>query len=185
MLRRLLSLVLCLLLPGVPIHAQQPAPIATETLSDLQLRSIGPAVTGGRIHDVEARPGDPSTIYAATASGGLWKTTNKGTTWQPLFDDQPVSTFGDVAPAPSNRQVVWAGTGEQNNRQSTAWGNGIYRSTDGGQSWTHLSLEKTRHIGRIQVHPRNPDVAYVAALGNLWAPSDARGVYKTTDGGET
>lgn len=185
MLRRLFSLVLCLLLPGAPIHARQPAPIATEALSDLQFRSIGPAVTGGRIHDVEVRPGDPSTIYAATASGGLWKTTNKGTTWQPLFDDQPVSTFGDVAPAPSNRQVVWAGTGEQNNRQSTAWGNGIYRSTDGGQSWTHLSLEKTRHIGRIQVHPRNPDVAYVAALGNLWAPSDARGVYKTTDGGET
>ena len=95
-----------------------------------------------------------------------------------------MSTFGDVALAPSNRQVVWAGTGEQNNRQSTAWGNEVYRSTYGGQSWAHLDLKKTRHIGRIQVHPRNPDVAYVAAMGNLWAPSDARGVYKTTDGGE-
>ncbi|MFB6232047.1 MAG: hypothetical protein ABEL04_12925, partial [Salinibacter sp.] len=168
-----------------PTHAQQPAPLSTEALSDLTFRSIGPAVTGGRIHDVEARPGDPSTIYAATASGGLWKTTNKGTTWQPLFDDQPVSTFGDVALAPSNRRVVWAGTGEQNNRQSSAWGNGVYRSTDGGQTWTHLGLEDTRHIGRIKVHPKDPDVAYVAALGNLWAPSDARGVYKTTDGGET
>jgi len=185
MLRRLLPLALCLLVPLAPARAQQPAPISTEALSNLTFRSIGPAVTGGRIHDVEARPGDPSTIYAATASGGLWKTTNKGTTWQPLFDDQPVSTFGDVALAPSNRRVVWAGTGEQNNRQSSAWGNGVYRSTDGGQTWTHLGLEQTRHIGRVKVHPRDPDVAYVAAQGNLWAPSEARGVYKTTDGGET
>ena len=182
---RLIAVLSVLLGLSLPAAAQQPAPIATETLSDLQFRSIGPAVTGGRIHDVEARPGNPSTIYAATASGGLWKTTNKGTTWQPLFDDQPVSTFGDVALAPSNRRVVWAGTGEQNNRQSTAWGNGVYRSTDGGQSWTHLGLENTRHIGRIQVHPKDSDVAYVAALGNLWAPSEARGVYKTTDGGQT
>jgi photosystem II stability/assembly factor-like uncharacterized protein len=185
MLRRLLPLALCLLVPLAPARAQQPAPISTEALSNLTFRSIGPAVTGGRIHDVEARPGDPSTIYAATASGGLWKTTNKGTTWQPLFDDQPVSTFGDVALAPSNRRVVWAGTGEQNNRQSSAWGNGVYRSTDGGQTWTHLGLEQTRHIGRIQVRPKDPDVAYVAALGTLWTPSEARGVYTTTDGGET
>ena len=118
-LRRALSLVLLGLVPLLPpAHAQQPAPIAPETLSDLPVRSIGPAVTGGRILDVEARPGDPSTIYAATASGGLWKTTNKGTTWQPLFDDHLVSTFGDVALVPSNRQVVWASTSEQNNRQS-------------------------------------------------------------------
>jgi len=119
-----LLLALCLLVPLAPTHTQQPAPISTEALSTLQFRSIGPVVTDGRIHDVEARPGDPSTIYAATASGGLWKTTNKGTTWQSLFDDQPVSTFGDVALAPSTPTAVgavWAGTGEQNNRQSTAW----------------------------------------------------------------
>ena len=170
---------------GLPAEAQELAPISTEALDGLQFREIGPAVTGGRIHDIEALPDDPSTIYAATASGGLWKTTNKGTTWKPLFDDQPVSTFGDVAIAPSNPDVVWAGTGEQNNRQSTSWGNGVYRSTNGGETWTHLGLEETRHIGEVRVHPEDPDVAYVAAQGNLWAPSETRGVYKTIDGGET
>lgn len=165
-------------------HAQQ-TPLGPETLDNLRFRPIGPAVTGGRIHDVEALPDDPSTIYAATATGGLWKTTNKGTTWDPIFDDQPVSTFGDVSVASSNSDVVWAGTGEQNNRQSTSWGNGVYRSVDAGSTWTHLGLEETRHIGRVKVHPEDPDVAYVAALGNLWAPSRERGVYKTTDGGTT
>ncbi len=167
-----------------PGRAQQ-VPLTDQTLDRLQFRQIGPSVTGGRIHDVEALPDDPSTIYAATATGGLWKTTNKGTTWDPIFDDQPVSTFGDVAIASSNPDVVWAGTGEQNNRQSTSWGNGVYRSVDAGSTWTHLGLEQTRHIGRIKVHPEDPDVAYVAALGNLWAASQERGVYKTTDGGET
>jgi photosystem II stability/assembly factor-like uncharacterized protein len=134
---------------------------------------------------VESLSGDPSTIYLATASGGIWKTTNKGTTWAPIFDDQPVSTFGDLAIAPSDPLVVWAGTGEQQNRQSTSWGNGVYRSTDGGATWTHLGLVNTRHIGRVRVHPDDPDVAYVAALGNLWKPSRERGIYRTTDGGAT
>lgn len=163
----------------------QTAPVSTELLSGLRFRSIGPAVTGGRIHDVEALPDDPSTIYLATASGGLWKSINKGTTWTPIFDNQPVSTFGDVAIAPADPLVIWAGTGEQNNRQSTSWGNGVYRSSDGGLTWAHLGLEETRHIGRVLVHPNDPDIAYVAALGNLWAPSRERGVYKTTDGGAT
>jgi len=156
-----------------------------ERFRELHFRSIGPAVTGGRIHDVEALPHDPSTIYLATASGGIWKSTNKGTTWTPIFDDQPVSTFGAVAFAPSNPEILWAGTGEQNNRQSTSWGNGVYRSLDGGTTWTYLGLEATRHIGAVAVHPDDPDVAYVAALGNLWSPSAERGVYKTSDGGAT
>jgi len=176
-------LMLCSMF-AAPGYAQE-RPISTEAMKGLTFREIGPAVTGGRIHDVEALPSDPGTIYAASASGGLWKTTNKGTTWESIFEDQPVSTFGDVALAPSNPEVVWAGTGEQNNRQSTSWGNGVYRSTDGGETWTHLGLEGTRHIGRVRVHPQDPDVAYVAALGNLWMPTDMRGVYKTTDGGET
>jgi photosystem II stability/assembly factor-like uncharacterized protein len=162
--------------------AQTPE-LTPELLSGLGFRSIGPAVTGGRIHDVEALPDDPSTIYLATASGGIWKSTNKGTTWTPIFDGQPVSTFGDLAIAPSNPDVIWAGSGEQNNRQSTSWGNGVYRSTDGGATWSHLGLAETRHIGKLVVHPDDPDIAYVAALGNLWAPSRARGVYMTTDGG--
>ncbi|HSG81997.1 MAG TPA: hypothetical protein VLC48_07100, partial [Gemmatimonadota bacterium] len=168
-----------------PAVSAQTRPQTPELLSQLHFRSIGPAVTGGRVHDVEALPSDPSTIYLATASGGIWKTTNKGTTWQPIFDDQAVSTFGDLAIAPSNPQVIWAGTGEQQNRQSTSWGNGVYRSTDGGSTWAHLGLAETRHIGRVRVHPRDPDVAYVAALGNLWKSSRERGVFKTTDGGAT
>ncbi|MFQ5606003.1 MAG: hypothetical protein ACE5HS_22250 [bacterium] len=162
----------------------QPAALNSKLISKMKFRCIGPAVTGGRIHDVEALPQDPSTLYVATASGGLWKSTNKGTTWKPIFDDQPVSTFGDVAIAPSNPDIIWAGTGEENNRQSTSWGNGVYRSIDGGESWTHTGLVETRHIGRIRVHPQNPDVAYVAALGNLWKASKERGVFKTSDGGQ-
>ena len=159
--------------------------ISSGQIAELRFREIGPAVTGGRIHDVEALPQDPSTIYLATESGGIWKSTNKGTTWTPIFDDQPVSTFGDLAIAPSDPDVIWAGTGEQNNRQSTSWGNGVYRSNDGGATWTHVGLDDTRHIGRICVHPDDPDVAFLAALGNLWAPSRARGVFKTVDGGAT
>jgi photosystem II stability/assembly factor-like uncharacterized protein len=161
------------------------AAVTQSPFDSLRFRPIGPAVMGGRIHDVEGVPQNPAIVYVATASGGLWKSTNKGTTWTPIFDDQPVSTFGDVAIAPSNPDIVWAGTGEQNNRQSTSWGNGVYRSADGGKTWTHLGLEETRHIGRVRVHTRDADVAYVAALGNLWAPGPDRGVYKTTDAGRT
>ncbi len=180
---RCVTLVLAVLTPVAALsHAQS---ITSQDLAELRFRSIGPAVTGGRIHDVEALPNNPSTVYVATASGGIWKSTNKGTTWTPIFDHEAVSTFGDIAIAPSNPDVIWAGTGEQNNRQSTSWGNGVYRSTNGGETWAHLGLTETRHTGRVQVHPNDPDVAFVAALGNLWAPSPDRGVYKTTDGGQT
>jgi photosystem II stability/assembly factor-like uncharacterized protein len=177
---RTLRLGLLATLPLLPV----PAALGAQ-FQDLKFRAIGPAVMGGRVHDIEALPGNPAVLYVATASGGLWKSANKGTTWTPLFDDQPVSTFGDIAIAPSNADIVWAGTGEQNNRQSTSWGNGVYRSTDAGKTWTHLGLDATMHIGRVRVHPTNPDIAYVAALGNLWAPSPDRGVYKTADAGKT
>ncbi len=140
---------------------------------------------GGRLHDVEALPTDPSTVIVASATGGLWKSTNHGTTWTPIFEGQSTSTFGTIAIAPSNPNVLWAGTGEQNNRQSSSWGDGVFRSTDGGKSWQHVGLEDSRAIGRIVVDPADPGVAYVAALGNLWAPSDMRGVFKTTDAGRT
>jgi len=169
--------------PQQPAAAQQP--VAEADLAAFQPRHVGPALTGGRIHDVEALPHDPSTIYVATASGGLWKSTNRGITWSNLWEHMPTSTFGDVAVAPSNPQIVYAGTGEQQNRQSTSWGNGVYRSADGGATWTHLGLVETRHTGRIQVHPENPDVVYVAALGNLWRSSAERGVYRSADGGRT
>jgi photosystem II stability/assembly factor-like uncharacterized protein len=167
------------------VAAQNPTPIPAQALDGFRFRSIGPAVTGGRIHDVEVHPSDPATILIGTASGGIWKTTNKGTTWKPVFDDKPVSTFGDLAMAPSNPLIVYAGTGEQNNRQSTSWGNGIYRSDDGGDTWRHVGLDGTLHIGRVVVHPNDPNTVYVAALGNLWKDSPERGIYRSTDGGSS
>ncbi|MGH7689584.1 MAG: WD40/YVTN/BNR-like repeat-containing protein, partial [Gemmatimonadaceae bacterium] len=136
------------------------APAAAQTsrgpFRELDLRSIGPAVMGGRIHDVQALPNDPSTVYIAAATGGLWKSTNHGTTWTPIFDHEPTATFGVIAIAPSDSNVLWAGTGEQNNRQSSSWGNGVYRSTNAGATWTHVGLDRTRAIGRIVVDPHNP-----------------------------
>ncbi len=167
------------------VSTEETAGITEAQLAAFRPRLIGPAVAGGRVHDVEALPQDPSTIFVATASGGLWKTTNRGHTWRNVFSDQAVSTFGDVAIAPSDSDVLYAGTGEQNNRQSSSWGNGVYRSDDGGETWRHLGLTETRHIGSVQVHPNDPDIAYVAALGNLWSGSEERGVYRTRDGGRT
>jgi len=151
----------------------------------LRFRNIGPAALGGRMSDVEALPNDPSTVYAAAASGGLWKSTNKGTTWAPIFDHQSSSSLGVVAIFARDPNLVWVGTGEQNNRQSSTWGDGGYRSTDGGKTWSHLGLEASAHIARIRLHPTNANVAWVAALGNLWKPNAERGVFKTTDGGGT
>jgi photosystem II stability/assembly factor-like uncharacterized protein len=175
-------LAVSLLAPST-LAGQTPTSITEELLRELQPRVIGPAVTGGRIHDVEAVPANPSIIFAASASGGLWKSSNRGVTWQNVFDTMAVSTFGDVAISASAPHIVYAGTGEQNNRQSSSWGNGVYRSDDGGESWRHLGLEGTRHIGKIEIHPTRPDVVWVAALGNLWAPSPDRGVFKSTNGG--
>ncbi|HXV85416.1 MAG TPA: hypothetical protein VD793_01900 [Gemmatimonadales bacterium] len=177
-----LLMLLGMTLRSISAGAQE-SRLQAELLAGFRFRPIGPAVTGGRIHDIEVPPGDASTIYIASASGGLWKSVNRGTTWTPIFDQQPVSTFGDLAISPSNPGVLWAGTGEQNNRQSTSWGGGVFRSTDAGTTWTHVGLAETRHIGRIVVHPTNPDLAYVAALGNLWRPSAERGIFQTTDGG--
>jgi photosystem II stability/assembly factor-like uncharacterized protein len=174
-----LLLALSLPFPG----AAQSAPVSESQLEAFQPRSIGPAVTGGRVHDVEAVAGDPSVLWIATASGGLWRSLNRGHTWVNVFEGMEVNTFGDVALASSNPLVVYAGTGGQNNRQSTSWGNGVYRSEDGGDSWEHMGLAGTRHIAEVQVHPRNPDVVYVAASGDLWNASEDRGVYRSFDGG--
>jgi len=182
-----IALASLLLAPAVSIaqtaSTDGTAPISTAQLDAFRPRLIGPAVAGGRVHDVEALPGDPSTIFVASASGGLWKTTNRGHTWRNVFSDQAVSTFGDVAIAPSDSDILYVGTGEQNNRQSSSWGNGVYRSDDGGETWRHLGLVETRHIGKVLVHPGDPDIAYVAALGNLWSGNEERGVYHTRDGG--
>ncbi len=151
----------------------------------LEWRDIGPTIMGGRVADLAVVESDPSTFYVGTATGGVWKTINAGTTFQPIFDDQPTSSIGDVTLAPSNPNVIWVGSGEPQNRQSSPWGMGVFRSTDAGLTWKHLGLENTHHISRIQVHPRDPDVAYVAAVGHLWGANPERGVYRTTDGGES
>jgi photosystem II stability/assembly factor-like uncharacterized protein len=158
---------------------------AQSPFDGLRFRSIGPAVMGGRVHDVEVDPSDPSTIYVATASGGLWKTTNHGVLWTPIFDATGENAFGDVAVFRGDPRVVWAGTGEQNNRQSSTWGGGVFRSTDGGATWRFVGLRETAAIARVVLHPTDANRAWVAALGNLWRPTADRGVYRTTDGGVT
>lgn len=157
----------------------------TDKLKNLEFREIGPAVMGGRIDDFAVVESNPNIVYVGTASGGVWKTTNNGTTWTPVFDKEGVSTIGDIAIAPSDPAVVWVGTGEPNNRQSSSWGDGIYKSLDAGKTWQRMGLVATHHIGRIVIHPKNPEVVYAAALGHLWGPNPDRGVYKTTDGGKT
>jgi photosystem II stability/assembly factor-like uncharacterized protein len=173
-------------------EAKQPQPAAAQgaatvdsALANLKLREIGPAIMGGRIDEFAVVENRTDVVYFGAASGGVWKTTNGGITWEPIFDNQAVSTIGAIAIAPSDSSIVWVGTGEPNNRQSSSWGNGVYKSTDGGKTWTHMGLEATQHIGRIAIHPTNPDVVYVAALGGLWGPNPERGLYKTTDGGKT
>jgi photosystem II stability/assembly factor-like uncharacterized protein len=162
-----------------------PATDINTTFKPLKFREIGPAVMGGRIDAIAAVESNPDIIYVGTASGGVLKSTNGGTTWVPMFDDQPTSTIGDIAVSQSDPSVVWVGTGESNNRQSSSWGNGVYKSTDGGKTWQHVGLDETHHIGRIVISPNDPNTVYVAAAGKLWGPSKERGVYKTTDGGKT
>jgi photosystem II stability/assembly factor-like uncharacterized protein len=167
------------------VKKQEEPLIAPKVLNGLKWRCVGPANMGGRIDDFAVVESNPKIIYVATASGGVWKTENNGITWEPIFDGQSTSTIGDVTVLPSNPDLVWVGTGEQNNRQSSSWGNGVYKSTDGGKTWKHMGLADSHHIGRIVIHPINPNIVYVAALGHLWGPNKERGLFKTTDGGKT
>lgn len=176
-------LAICAAAGAGPAGAQTPNPL--DKLKSLEFREIGPAVMGGRVDDFAVVESNPNIVYVGLASGGVWKTVNGGTTWEPLFDKESVSTIGDLALAPSDPSILWAGTGEPNNRQSSSWGDGAFKSLDGGKTWQKTGLEATHHIGRIVIHPKNPDVVYVAALGRLWGPNPERGVYKTMDGGKT
>ena len=187
--RRVALLAMCAAAAGLAgsLTAQ---PKATEPdyeaiLKPLRFREVGPATMGGRIDDFAVVESNPDIIYVGTASGGVFKTVNGGTTWDPIFDNEAVSTIGDITLAPTDASIVWIGTGEANNRQSSSWGNGVYKSTDAGRSWTHMGLPETHHIARIVIHPTDPNTVYVAAVGRLWGPSKERGLYKTTDGGKT
>ncbi|MBL8181737.1 MAG: hypothetical protein JNL64_08960 [Blastocatellia bacterium] len=170
----------------IPSPASTPKQVAiTDAISTLRFREIGPAVMGGRINDIEVEPNDTRVIYAATASGGIIKSVNGGTSWTTVFDKETLSSIGDVAISPSNPSIVWAGTGEANNRQSSSWGNGVYKSMDAGKTWKNMGLPNSYAIPRVVIHPKNPDIVYVAVLGNLWGPNPERGVFRTTDGGKT
>jgi photosystem II stability/assembly factor-like uncharacterized protein len=169
---------------AAPAAARAPDPVH-DYFPALAARPLGPAVMGGRITCVAATPGRPYTLYVGAASGGLWKTVNNGSTWEPVFDGLPVHSIGDVAVAPSRPDTVWVGTGEANARNSVSWGNGVYRSTDGGKTWQHRGLRETHHVGRVAVHPEDPDTVFVAALGHLWGPNRERGLFRTRDGGAT
>jgi photosystem II stability/assembly factor-like uncharacterized protein len=187
-------LALAVLLAGactLPLGAQKAAepavPPEAVAIKGLQWRSIGPANPGGRVADIVGIPGDPAIFYVVPANAGIFKTLNGGTTFTQIFADDniAIASVGALAIAPSDPNVLWAGTGEGDPRNSTSYGDGIYRSTDGGATWAHLGLVDTERIKRIRVHPSEPDTAYVCALGHAWGPNAERGVFKTADGGKT
>jgi len=155
------------------------------SLGELKFRAVGPALTSGRISDFAVNPKNTSEFYVASSSGGVWKTTNAGTTFEPLFDSEGSYSIGCVAMDPANHNVVWVGTGENNNQRSVAYGDGVYKTEDGGKTWRNLGLKTSEHIGMIAIDRRNSDVVYAAAYGPLWKAGGERGLYKTTDGGKT
>jgi len=156
-----------------------------DALKSMNYRNIGPTRQSGRFVDFAVPKQEPYTFYAAAGSGGLWKTTNNGQTFVPIFDYENVFSIGDVAVAPSDPKIVWVGTGEANNSRTTYWGDGVYKSTDAGKTWTNMGLKESHHIGRIVIDPDNANIVYVAALGHLYSENPERGLYKTIDGGKT
>ena len=167
------------------ITSVSPGMIPDDYIKQFTWRSIGPANMGGRITSMSVVEADPTTYYVATASGGLLKTTNNGTTFAHLFDRETTVSIGDVAVAPSDPNIVWVGTGEANPRNSVSSGDGVYKSIDAGKTWTNMGLKKSFQIGRVVIHPKDPNIVYVGALGRLYGPSEERGLFKTTDGGKT
>jgi photosystem II stability/assembly factor-like uncharacterized protein len=165
---------------AAPSSAQQ---ISNDQFQPLEARHIGPV--GNRVTTVTGVAGDRFTYYAGAASGGVWKTEDGGINWSPIFDDYPVHAIGAITVAPSDPNVVWIGTGEPFIRSNVSIGNGVWRSTDAGDTWEHMGLDATGRISRVIVHPSDPDVVYVASLGHAYAPQQERGVYRTTDGGES
>ena len=169
----------------LPVGAQEsPRSPEIEALRRLTFRNIGPTNQAGRVSVIVGVPGDPHTFYVAGANGGVFKTTNGGTTWKPVFDNQRVLSIGEIALAPSNPDIIYVGTGEENPRNNASFGDGVYRSNDGGETWTHLGLDDTDRIARIRVDSRNPDIVYACALGHEWGPNEQRGVFKSTDAGK-
>ena len=178
----LLTLTLALAMSQAP--APKPAEF-TPPVGAFKFRSLGPSITSGRIAALAVHPKHRATFYAAVASGGVWKTTNAGTTWTPVFDNEASFSIGAITIDPLDPNIVWVGSGENNSQRSVGYGDGVYKSTDGGRSWQNVGLKKSEHIARILIHPKNSDVVYVASQGPLWGPGGDRGLYKTIDGGKT
>ena len=168
----------------VAVGARQDDRLTTDLLKGIELRSIGPTLATGRIADIEIDPKNTSIWYVATAFGGLWKTTNRGITWESIFDDYTF-TLCCVVVDPKDSNVIWLGTGENTSQRSAHFGDGLYKSTDAGKTWKRVGLENSEHIGKILVDPRNSNVVYVASQGPLFSSGGDRGLYKTTDGGAT
>ena len=190
MLKRLIFSGIILLSAILVLQAQRSkksteVPLDSLKITGLNWRLVGPSLTSGRISDIAVNPQNPFEYYVATSSGGVWKTINSGVTYTPIFDNEGSYSIGCVTLDPHNPNVVWIGTGENNNQRSVSYGDGVYRSIDGGASWKHMGLKSSEHIGKIIVHPENPDIVYVAAIGPLWRSGGERGLYKTTDGGES
>src|SRR5947209_1775659 len=160
------------------------AAVPPSLYDQFQWRMIGP-FRGGRVTTVSGIAGDSTTFYFGSVGGGVWKTTNAGTTWLPIFDSQPIASIGAIAVAPSNPSVIYVGTGEADIRSQIGFGDGVYKSTDAGKTWQNVGLRDTRQIAAIRVDPRNPDLVYVAALGHVYGPHPDRGVYRSSDGGKT
>ena len=171
-----------LLLSALPASAQAPA---ASVLQPFAWRTIGPANMVGRITDIAAVEDKPAIVYVATASGGIFKTTNGGTTWGRIFENYGTSNMGDIDVFQPNPDIVWVGTGESCPRNSIGWGDGVYKSTDGGRTFTNMGLKDTHHISEVVIHPTNPEIVYVAAQGHLWGHTGERGVYRTDNGGRT
>ncbi|MCU0378164.1 MAG: hypothetical protein MUC78_07870 [Bacteroidales bacterium] len=199
-MKKILTLIMALILAGTGSLWAQKKDAKKETkesekqikpsvpsslFSSISFRSIGPSWASGRIADFAVNPADHNEIYAAVASGNIWKSNNNGTTWKPVFDKYGAYAIGCIVIDPNNHNVVWAGTGENNHQRALGWGDGVYRSDDGGSSWKNMGLKESRQIGGIVIDPRNSDVVYVAAEGSAWGPGGERGLYKTTDGGKT
>ncbi|NGP76137.1 glycosyl hydrolase [Balneolaceae bacterium YR4-1] len=179
-------LLVIVMLIGLPAKAQNDGSIVTETnYNALELRNIGPALTSGRIADIAIHPEDDNLWYVAVGSGGVWKTTNAGTTWKPIFDNQPSYSIGSVTIDPNNPNTIWVGTGENVGGRHVGYGDGVYKSTDAGMTWENMGLKNSEHISKVVIHPENPDVVWVAAQGPLWSKGGERGLYKSMDGGKT
>src|SRR5688572_27514726 len=184
LMTRIADAVAVLALSSTALAAQQPT-ITDPFTKDLLWRNVGNANLVGRISAIDALANDWSHVVVGSASGGVFKSTNAGTTWTAIFDNYGSASIGDVKIFQPNPEIIWIGTGEECGRNSAAWGDGVYKSTDGGKTFVNVGLENTYNIGQIALHPTDPNIAYVAAIGNIYGPIGDRGLFKTTDGGRT